>query len=251
VRLAAAVREVRRRGPAIMPYVIPGFPDPATSDAVLARLEARPEIPIVEMTVPVAGGFAESTGRFIAEVHAIARRDPRPPARAPGKPRLCVVYREHYAEIGFAAFLDRYPGAWDGVVLEWPEEDTAPFRAACRARGIELVVGVGPGMIEPELRAVLATAEPDGLVYMSCAAGTGGELLPGELIAFWLTASRAIRPDLTFACGLGIQTPAHVATVAAAGADAVIVGTAFLRAMADGAAAADAYLDAVRTAAGG
>ncbi len=229
-------------------YVIPGHPTLERYRAAVTTLERSPHVSCIEMTVPVAGQFSDYTNAVIRDAHAAGLASTtstdileRPPG---GKPRFCVLYRELIAEIGYAEFLKRHRGAFEGVVLEFWEDDLAGYAAISNDHDVELIFSVGLENEPSEIERALDLARPKGLVYLACAGATGGEMFDAKELSELAASIKKRRPDVYLAGGLGVRTAEHVARLAAMPAvDAAIVGTAAIEAVGRSQADFERYLD--------
>jgi tryptophan synthase alpha subunit len=167
--------------------------------------------------------------------------------RRGAKPRLYVLYRQTVDRLGFDQVLRRLRGRAAGVLLEWNERRrNEQYAAACQAVGIELVQCVGPWMTASEIRSLLSLTTARPLVYLMSAERTGGTLFSPGMLARCADLVRRTRPDARVAAGFGIATPQHVKRMkCSAGIDAVIVGTAFLKAASGGIEAARRFIEPI------
>lgn len=135
------------------------------------------------------------------------------------------VYR--YGPERFAHCLAAAGGA--GVIVpDLPVEEAAPWLHAARLTGLDTVFVVAPNATDQRLSRVCAAGS--GMIYAPATAGvtgTQGPLQP-ELRTF-VDRLRTLTP-LPIGVGIGISTPEQAAQVGAF-ADAVIVGSAFIRAL--------------------
>jgi tryptophan synthase alpha chain len=116
-------------------------------------------------------------------------------------------------------------------VVDLPPEEADGLRAACDTHGLDLVPLIAPTSTHQRIERALEVAS--GFVYFVSITGiTGASLSDREDLAERLTDLRA-RTSLPVAVGFGIATPEDAARVARL-ADAVVVGSAAVRAAADG-----------------
>jgi tryptophan synthase alpha chain len=229
---------------ALMPYMMSGFPDPATSAAV-ADAYAEAGADLVELGVPysdpladdpvihAAGTRALEAGATLESVLADCERIA---ARIPVVP---MAYANMILARGPEAFARALAdaGAAGAIVPDLPLEEGGEIAGALRAAGLALIPLVAP-TTPPERRARIC-GEAEGIVYLVSDTRTTGERdeMPatlGDLIA----ATKADSP-VPVAVGFGITTPEQAAEVGGV-ADGVIIGTRLVRAVAESASAAEA-----------
>ena len=230
----AAARADGRRA-ALMPYLMGGFPDLATSERIgLAYAEAGAHL--IELGVPfsdpladgpvihAAGSAALRAGARVEAVLEVGR------AIAAQVPVVAMCYANPIFTRGAERFVARLRQAEISglIVPDLPLEESAELRGLCDAAGIALVPLVAPTTPEARLAAIGAGAR--GFVYSVSLTGTTGERagLDGAL-SDMLARVRA-HSSVPVAVGFGIGEPAQAAAAAAAGAEGVIVGSRLVRA---------------------
>jgi tryptophan synthase alpha chain len=248
-RIAAAFAAARSEGrAALMPYLMGGFPDMATSAAVIDAY-ADTGADLIELGVPYSDPLADGP-----VIHDAATRALAGGARFDGVLALCervagrvpvlpMVYANVVLTLGperFAAALAG-AGAAGAIIPDLPREEDPAVAAALLERGLAPIGFVTP-TTSPERLAEIAAAAV-GFTYVVSLAGVTGERdeLPPELAE--LVAAVRAASDAPAAIGFGIGTPAQAARVGAL-ADGVIVGSRLVRAVAD-AGDAEAAADAV------
>jgi tryptophan synthase alpha chain len=248
-RIAAAFA-LRRGRAALMPYVMGGFPDLATSLAI-GEAYAANGADLVELGVPysdpladgpvihAAGTAALQAGATLDGVlevgAALARR----------VPVVLMCYVNLVLARGAEAFATSLAEAGISglIVPDLPLHEAGEVRAACDAAAIALVPLVAP--TTPDGRLTEIAAQARGFLYVVSVVGTTGErdALGGHVGD--LLARVKERAEVPVALGFGISTPGQAAEAAAAGADGVIVASRLIRAVAeagDPAAAAGALV---------
>ncbi|MFL5863138.1 MAG: tryptophan synthase subunit alpha [Solirubrobacteraceae bacterium] len=238
--IAEAFARARANGrrAALMPYLMGGFPDLATSRAIgLAYAEAGADL--VELGVPfsdpladgpvihAAGSAALRAGATLPAVLDVARDI------AAQVPVVLMCYANPILSQGLMRFLDRLVGAHVSglIVPDLPVEEAAETRPACRQRGLAFVPLVAP--TTPIERLQRIGADASGFLYTVSLTGTTGERaqVAGGLAA--VIARAAAHTDVPVALGFGISTPEQAAAAADAGADGVIIGSRLVRAAAE------------------
>jgi tryptophan synthase alpha subunit len=246
MRLSEAIAKGNAAGRfGLLLYSIPNFPDPESYRQTIDLLNKAEELSILETTVPVTRRFSAHANQTIVRAHRQAAqfwgREPHPVVNVP---ELCVLYRQTVEELGFRAALAAH--RFQGALLEWDEPAPAPYAEAAREAGVELVQCVGPETPESDVRELLALSDPGGLVYLMSASMTGAQLQPTAVLSRCVRRVKAVRPDVKVAAGFGIRGPGEVRRLKEVdGLDAVIIGTAFLDAVADGPVAVCEFLGPV------
>ena len=238
-RIRAAFAGSGKRA-ALMPYLMGGHPDMATSRACLAAaIDAGADL--VELGIPfsdpladgpvihAAGTVALDAGVKPADVLALCSEI------ASRVPVLLMVYANLVLAHGGEAFARRAAeaGAAGLIVPDLPHEEAAPVQQACAAAGIALIPLVAPTTTGELLKEIGAAAT--GFVYAVSLVGTTGErgeLPPGlsELVERIRAAT-----EVPVAVGFGISTAEQARAVGEI-ADGVIVGSRVVRAAGEGGA---------------
>ena len=236
-RIAAAFA-LRRGRAALMPYVMGGYPDLATSLAI-GEAYAANGADLVELGVPysdpladgpvihAAGSAALKAGATLERVlevgEALARR----------VPVVLMCYVNLVLARGAEAFAARLgeAGISGLIVPDLPLHEAGEVRAACDAAGIALVPLVAPTTPDDRLSAIAAEAR--GFIYVVAVVGTTGERVAlGDHVGGLLARVKE-RADVPVALGFGISTPDQAAEAAAAGAEGVIVASRLIRAVSE------------------
>jgi tryptophan synthase alpha chain len=230
----AAARASGRRA-ALMPYLMGGYPDLATSEAI-GRAYARGGADLVELGIPFSDPLADGP-----VIHAAAMAALSAGATLPG---VLEVARAIAAEVPVVVMCYANPivvrgqerlagllaeaGVSGLIVPDLPLEESGAMRAACSARGLALVPLVAPTTPEARLAQIAATAS--GFIYAVSVTGTTGERSTTGSRVSTVIGRIAPHARVPVAIGFGIGTPEQAAAAAAAGADGVIVGTRLVRA---------------------
>jgi len=239
-RLRAALQKGR---PALITYVMAGYPDRATSLDAL-RAAARGGADVIELGVPYGDPLAD--GPVIAEAAAVARAGEggfglvhalqvaaafiRDPGVDQAPPVVAMTYMNPVMRLGLAETADRMrdAGVAGLIIPDMPPEASAPWRAV--SKGLDTVFLVAPTSTDERLAVVAAVSA--GFVYCVSSMGVTGER---ESLAIGLAeqVARVKRhTDLPVAVGFGVGDAAQAAQVAAI-ADGVIVGSAIVRRQSD------------------
>jgi tryptophan synthase alpha chain len=248
-RIAAAFAAARAdRRPALMPYLMAGFPDLETSRAVAAAYSDS-GADLVELGVPFSDPLADGP-----VIHAAATAALGAGATLERSLEVCASIADRLAVVPMCyanVVLARGPaefaaalaaaGAAGAIVPDLPLEEAGEAREALAGAGLALVPLLAP--TTPAERRARICAVAKGFVYVVSSMGTTGERqrLPEDLAE--LVAATKAEAEAPVAVGFGIGTPAQAAEVGGV-ADGVIIGSRLVRAAGD-AGSADTAAEAV------
>jgi tryptophan synthase alpha chain len=235
---AAFARAKAENRAALVPYVMVGYPDAATSEALAVALgEAGADV--IELGVafsdPLADGAtiqhasqrALENGMTLTKALELAARIHALVAT----PLVLMGYYNPIFSYGITRFTNdaAQAGVIGLIVPDLPPEEAEPLRAAAASSAIELIFLVTPTSTDARIAQVAAAASKTGGGFIYCVSLSGvtgaRDDLPAELSAF-LTRVRAATP-LPLAVGFGVSRPEHVARIAAI-ADGAVVASALL-----------------------
>lgn len=240
-----------RGRPALITYLMAGYPDRRTSLRALAAVTDG-GADLIELGVPYGDPLAD--GPVIAEAAQVARRTPGGFGLAetidlarefndvrggPRPPLVLMTYLNPLMRMGFpdAARRMREAGIAGIIVPDMPPEAADPWLAA--AGGIDTVFLVAPTSTDERIRMVANASS--GFVYCVSATGVTGERETLADAGRRLVERVRVVTALPVALGFGIGTPEQAAEAAQI-ADGVIVGSAIVRRQRD----PDAVRDFVR-----
>ncbi len=260
-RIEGCFRGLAGARPALVPYIAAGDPSPAVTVPLMRELVAA-GADLIELGVPFSDPMADGPVIQAACERALARGTDLATVLAlvtefrqhdPHTPVVLMGYMNPIERRGEDAFIDAAAQAGvDGMlVVDLPCEEAAGFNRALRARGLDQIFLVAPTTTERRLKTICGLAA--GFVYYVALKGiTGASNLVAGDIAPALQRIRA-QTRLPVGVGFGIKTPADAAEVARS-ADAVVIGSALVEAIAAAAdgdaavAAAGAFLRPIREA---
>jgi tryptophan synthase alpha chain len=232
-RLFERLRGSSRRG--LIAYITAGDPSPDLTVELVRALE-RGGADLIELGVPFSDPIADgpviqraseralragTTLRKVLEIAAEIRSTSEIPL-------LLFSYLNPLVRYGSDALArDAAAAGIDGCLLtDLSVEEARDYVGAMRAHNLDTVFLAAPTSTERRLR--LVAEYSTGFVYLVSRTGVTGERdsLSGA-VAPLVSAMRRIT-SLPLAVGFGISRPEHVAEVGAV-ADAVVVGSAFVR----------------------
>jgi len=232
-RIAAKFRELRARNEAaLIPFIVAGDPDLATTRALVREFEAR-GADLIELGVPFSDPMADGP----ANQRAVAR------GLGAGASLAAILSMvsdlRHETEIPIVLFGyynpifhygcerlcdDAARAGVDGLlVVDLPPDEAGELSTPARRNGLDLIYLLAPTTPPERARKVVRSAS--GFVYYVSVLGVTGART--ALAADLEEQVRSIRgvTDLPIGVGFGISTPEQAAQVGRF-ADAVVVGSA-------------------------
>ncbi|WEL16624.1 Tryptophan synthase alpha chain [Halorhabdus sp. SVX81] len=240
--------------PAFIPYLVAGDPEYEASLEYIEALE-RGGADVIELGLPFSEPIAEgptiqnaivrsleggmTSDRFFSFVEELDVEIPL----------VCMTYYnliyQYGSESGPRPFVERAAEAGIAglVVPDLPAEEADPLRDACDEYGLDLVFIVAPTTRGDRLETIME--QVSGYVYVQARLGTTGAR---EDVSDQTDESlaRLAEWDVPKAVGFGIKTGEHAERIVSAGADGIIVGSALVDIVAEGAESgesADAVAD--------
>ena len=259
------IAEAFADGPAFVPYLAAGDPDYESSKEYVEAL-ARGGADIIELGLPFSEPIAE--GPTIQQAIGRSLEAGMTPERFfefvaeldVDVPLVCMTYYNLIYQYGRSesqraseaasdetasgtgepgpdAFVERAAevGIEGFVVPDLPAEEADDLREACDAHGLDLVFIVAPTTKGDRLRRIME--QVSGYVYVQARLGvTGARDDVSDQTEESL--ARLAEWDVPKAVGFGIKTGDHAERIVAAGADGIIVGSALVDIVAEGASEA-------------
>lgn len=260
-RVARAIADANRAGRAALVIYLPaGYPDMEASQRCLdAAAQAGADVLEVGFPYsdPLMDGPVIQAACQTALEHGYTPADDftmcRELTASVSTPALVMTYYNlvwHYpgahgdaggesdGDSGGHGGLDRFArdaddaGLAGAILPDLPAAEAGPWRRAAAARDLATVFLAAPSSSEASLAAVAAAST--GFVYATSVMGvTGSRTTLGEAAAPLVQRLRPHSGDLPVCVGLGVSTRQQAADLAGF-ADGVIVGSAAVRAAADG-----------------
>lgn len=218
----------------LIPYVMAGFPDIATSAAVISELVSA-GCSIVEVGIPysdpVADGPTIQRAAEAALAEGVTTDDvlnmvAELKAKQDFSPVLMVYYNLVY-RYGIESFAHKAAAAGvEGLIIpDLSVEESAEWRHTAAGHALDTVFLVAPTS-SPE-RIAKITEVASGFVYCVSLTGVTGarQELPSTLMAF--VGKVRENTQLPLAVGFGVSTPEQAKDIAGF-ADGIVVGSAFV-----------------------
>ena len=240
-RIGAAFAAARGSGRiALVPYVVAGYPDAATSLRIaLAAIDAGADV--LEVGLPYSDPLAD--GATLQRASSTALRAGatfdrsvelvrRVAAARPGLPLVPMAYANQVLRGGDGAEVAgrlAEAGAAGVIVADLTPDEGAPFEAAAADAGLAVVYLVAP--TTPPARRAMIAARAGGFLYCVSLVGvTGARSSLPRSVGRLVREVKAVSP-VPVAVGFGVSRPSHVRAIARAGADGVIVASALVDAL--------------------
>lgn len=221
---------------AFMPYHAMGYPDRATSIAVVAKL-AEAGADLFEIGIPHSDPLADgptiqtatytalTQGTTVADCLAMIRelRD-----QGVEQPFCTMTYINPLLAYGIQRFVDDAVVAGiDGLIVpDLPPEEAQELEAGCRKAGLATVYMLAPTSTDERIRNVAQHCT--GFIYLVSVTGITGARreLPPDLADFVARVRK--HTNLPLAVGFGIATGEQARTVAGL-VEGVVVGSALVK----------------------
>ncbi|MBV8799713.1 MAG: tryptophan synthase subunit alpha [Alphaproteobacteria bacterium] len=244
-RIARRFAELKRAGrSAFVPFVTAGDPDAATSAAILKQLPSS-GADLIELGVPFSDPMADGPA-----IQASSLRALNAGMTVPGVFELVRAFRRSDKDtpivlMGYFNPIHRYDTSCfvkeaaeagvDGlIVVDLPPEEDEVLRGPACDRDLDIIRLATPTSHDERL-AVILNGASGFLYYVSVSGVTGTKALAEEEVRGAVARVKA-KTDLPVAVGFGIKT-AEQAQAVAGFADAVVVGSAIVTCIAEGAEA--------------
>ncbi|APD49019.1 tryptophan synthase subunit alpha [Synechococcus sp. CS-602] len=231
---------------ALMPFLVAGDPDLATTGLTLLALQER-GADVIELGIPYSDPLADGPVIQAAAGRALAAGTTPAAvlellASLRGRLTIPVVlftYTNPLLNLGMESFCHQAAaaGAAGLVVPDLPLEEAERLSPIATAEGLDLVLLVAP--TTPAARMARIAAASRGFTYLVSVTGvTGVRQQLEERVGGLVSQLKALGPT-PVAVGFGISGPDQARQVRQWGADGAIVGSALVKRMAAASAAGD------------
>jgi tryptophan synthase alpha chain len=225
---------------AFIPYIMAGEPSLASTVDLVLELEDM-GVDIVELGVPFSDPVADGPTIQRAAMGALGRGvtlrrvlDTVKVIRQKSRiPIVLMTYFNPVLRFGLANFIGAaLEKGVDGIIIpDLPPDEETDFTASCHREGPDTIFLLAP--TSTDKRIGLVARESRGFIYYVSLTGiTGANIAIGEPLKAQIEKIRA-KSKKPVAIGFGVKTPEE-ASMAAAIADGVIVGSAIVKAVGDG-----------------
>jgi tryptophan synthase alpha chain len=191
--------------------------------------------PVIQQASGTAIGRGANTTAILAEL-----RQARPRAGRDGAvPLIAMSYANHAYHRGIARYCDELAGT---IIPDLPAGEADEYLAAAAGAGLDATLMVTPATPPDQMRAIARRSR--GFLYVMSVMATTGSTNERDDERRWALAARALgvadtqQDSPPVLIGFGIDAPARAAA-AVRHADGVVVASALMRRVLDGAGASD------------
>jgi tryptophan synthase alpha chain len=226
---------------ALIPFITAGDPDLKTTAEAL-RVIDKSGADMIELGVPYSDPLADGPTIQAAATRALQRgvrlddvlamvKDVAPELKAP---IILFMYYNPILNRGIESFLKQIAdaGIKGLVVPDLPLEEAESLLKPAAEMGIEVVLLVAPTTPKERIEAIAHQSQ--GFIYLVSVTGVTGMRNQLESRVQDLLQQMRSLTDKPIGVGFGISQPEQAQQVKNWGADAVIVGSAFVKRLADG-----------------
>lgn len=147
-------------------------------------------------------------------------------------PLVCMTYYNPVFKFGIENFVTQAAEVGIGglIIPDIPVEETAELKKDCEKAGIDLIFLIAPTTTEERIQKILEKGS--GFLYLVSRLGVTGAR--ADISASSEELLSRVKTGLPKAVGFGISTGEQAKEIRKAGADAVIVGSAFVKIIDEG-----------------
>jgi tryptophan synthase alpha chain len=146
-------------------------------------------------------------------------------------PLVLMTYYNPIFRTGLHKFLTsaRKSGISGIIVPDLPVEESADYKKECVAASLDTVFLASPSTEPQRLKQIIS--QTTGYLYLISLYGVTGvrRVIPDSALKLVKKYRNALQDTLPLAVGFGISQPKHVQDLVRAGADGVIIGSAFVK----------------------
>lgn len=221
---------------ALIPFITAGDPDLDTTAKAIRILDQN-GADFIELGVPYSDPLADGP-----VIHAAATRALQKGVKledvlkivkeVQGEITSPIILFTYYNPIFYRtaeSFLNQIAeaGVQGLVVPDLPLEEAESFLALASEKGIEVTLLVAPTSPIERIKAIAASSQ--GFIYLVSVTGVTGVRAKVENRVEELLSSLRTATDKPIGVGFGISEPKHALKIKQWGADAIIVGSAFVK----------------------
>jgi len=235
--ISAVFQGLKGEEGALVAYVMGGDPDLGTSASVIDAV-VRGGADIVEVGIPFSDPIADGKSIQAADVRSLASGTTPTQvleliagskARHPGVPIVAMTYYNILFSNGLDKFLAAAKGnGVDGLIVpDLPFDEIQEYSPMAKRYGLDAILLAAPTSTPERMKAI--ARHTSGFLYLVSLTGvTGARSDVQQSTVGLIQFAKKYAGNVPLGVGFGISTPEHVRAVLAAGADAVVVGSAIV-----------------------
>ena len=222
---------------ALVAYVMGGDPDLATSASVIDAV-VRGGADMVEVGIPFSDPIADGKSIQAADVRSLASGTTPDQvldlvlgakSRHRGVPMIAMTYYNILYSNGLGKFLEAARDhKVDGIIVpDLPFDEMQEYAALAKRFGLDAILLAAPTTSPKRMKAI--AAHTSGFLYLVSLTGVTGARSDVQKSTVGLIGfAKKYAKKVPLGVGFGISTPEHVRAILAAGANAVVVGSAIV-----------------------
>jgi tryptophan synthase alpha chain len=226
----------KKNATALIPYIMAGDPDLATTKTLILEME-KAGSDIIELGAPFSDPLADGPTIQKAAIRSLRNHtsiadvlglvaDVRKTSKVP---LILMTYYNLIFKYGEERFVhDAVQAGLDGLILpDLPPEEAETLMPLAKKAGLDTVFLIAPTSTDDRLKLVSKVSQ-GFIYYVSLTGVTGAKLAVQNSVKDALLRIKAVT-DKPVSVGFGISSPDQAAQVALWGADGVIVGSALVK----------------------
>ena len=238
MRISESFAQLKKKGEgALIAYLTVGYPTPKQTPRLIgAMIEGGADI--IELGIPFSDPIADGPTIQNAVMRSLANGtkplDALEIARTVHEnhdnPLVLMTYFNPIYRVGLQKFLSlaKNSGISGIIVPDLPVEESNDYKKECVATDIDTIFLASPSTHPERLKQILA--QTSGYLYLISLYGVTGvrSVVSESALALIKEYRTILGGSIPLAVGFGISKPDHVREMIHAGADAAIVGSAFV-----------------------
>ncbi|MEM2904734.1 MAG: tryptophan synthase subunit alpha [Candidatus Bathyarchaeia archaeon] len=237
--IADTFRALREKGDgALIGYVMAGDPSLKETFRIVESL-VQGGVDVLELGIPFSDPIADGPTIQAAGLRALkAGTTPlavlevgKEVASCFGLPVVLLTYFNPVFRAGLGSFLRlaKQSGVAGLIVPDLPVEEASEYKSAALREGLDTIFLAAPSTTAARLERIVRNTS--GFLYLVSVFGVTGirEKIQGLTLETIRRVLPYTRGRLPLGVGFGVSQPSHVEAVLDAGADAAVVGSAFVR----------------------
>lgn len=227
---------------ALIAYVVAGYPSESGTLAAVRGL-VKGGADIIELGLPFSDPLADGPVIQNASYQALQRGINlskflllvKKIRKETDLPLVLMTYTNLLYKMGFSKFISLAKKAGiDGFILpDMPIEESSDYLKAVRKTNSNVIFLVSPNTSKDRIKKIIKASS--GFLYLVSVYGTTGK--QQDLQQYSINAIKSVKKiangKIPVGVGFGISNPDQIRKMIKAGADAIIIGSAFLRLIAD------------------